>query len=157
MTADRTAERTRRIREIITQHAIGTQADLVAALRRRGIRVTQATVSRDIRHLGVVKIHAGRGQPRYGLPAAVREPSPNTAEHLASVFTEFATGVELALDLILVKTVSGGAPPVAQAIDDMRWADVAGTVAGEDTIIVVPRSRRAAQGLRRRLRVLVPR
>jgi transcriptional regulator of arginine metabolism len=62
----------------------------------------------------------------------------------------------LALDLILVKTVSGGAPPVAQAIDDMRWADVAGTVAGEDTIIVVPRSRRAAQGLRRRLRPLVP-
>ncbi len=157
MTADRTAERTRRIREIITQQAIGTQADLVAALRRRGIRVTQATVSRDIRHLGVVKIHAGRSQPRYGLPDAVREPSPNSAEHLASVFTEFATGVELALDLILVKTVSGGAPPVAQAIDDMRWADVAGTVAGEDTIIVVPRSRRAAQGLRRRLRPLVPR
>jgi transcriptional regulator of arginine metabolism len=155
MTADRTAERTRKIREIITQQTIGTQAELVAALRRRGIRVTQATVSRDIRHLGVLKIRAGRGQPRYGLPDAAREPPPNAAEHLASVFNEFATGLELALDLILVKTVSGGADPVAQAIDDMRWADVAGTVAGEDTIIVVPRSRHAAQGLRRRLRQLV--
>ncbi len=157
MTVERTTERTRTIREIITRQSIGTQAELVAALRRRGIRVTQATVSRDIRHLGVVKIHAGSNQPRYGLPDAAREPPPHAAEHLAGVFNEFATGVELALDLILVKTVSGGAPPVAQAIDDMRWADVAGTVAGEDTIIVVPRSRRAAQGLRRRLQSLVPR
>ena len=157
MTADRTADRTRTIREIITKQSIGTQAELVAALRRRGIRVTQATVSRDIRHLGVVKIHADRGQPRYGLPDTAREPPPNAAEHLASVFNEFATGVELALDLILVKTVSGGAQPVAQAIDDMRWADVAGTVAGEDTIIVVPRSRRASPSLRRRLHLLVPR
>ncbi len=157
MTADRTGERTRKIQEIITRQTIGTQAELVAELRRRGIRVTQATVSRDIRHLGVVKIPAGRGQTRYGLPNAMREPSPNAAEHLASVFNEFATDVEAALDLILVKTVSGGAQPVAQAIDDMRWADVAGTVAGDDTIIVVPRSRRAAPGIRRRLRHLVPR
>jgi transcriptional regulator of arginine metabolism len=157
MTADRTADRTRKIREIITRQSIGTQADLVAALRRHGIRVTQATVSRDIRHLGVVKIHAGGGQSRYGLPDAAHEPPPNAAERLASVCSEFATGVESALDLILVKTVSGGAPPVAQAIDDMRWADVAGTVAGEDTIIVVPRSRRASQNVRRRLQQLVPR
>jgi transcriptional regulator of arginine metabolism len=129
----------------------------VAALRREGIRVTQATVSRDIRRLGLVKVHAARGQSRYGLPDAVREPSADAAQHLRSVCTEFATGVESALDLILVKTAPGGAQPVARAIDDMRWPDVAGTVAGDDTLIVIPRSRHAAQHVRHRLQQLVPR
>lgn len=157
MTAIRTVERTRKIREIITRQSIGTQAELVAALRREGIRVTQATVSRDIRQLGVVKIPAGGRQSRYGLPDTPREPPASAAQHLASVCTEFATGAEQALDLILVKTVSGGADPVAQAIDDVRWKDVAGTVAGEDTIILVPRSRRVARSILRRLRALIPR
>ncbi len=154
---DGTADRTRKIREIITQQSIETQADLVAALRRGGIRVTQATISRDMKRLGLVKVPSSNGGYRYALPGASPSPAPEAAEHLRSVFAEFVTGIESALDLILVKTEPGGAQPVAQAIDDMRWRDVAGTVAGEDTILLVPRSRRAVRAVHQRLHRLVPR
>jgi len=71
-----------------------------------------------------------------------------------SVFVEFVVGVDSALDLILVKTEPGGAPPVAQAIDDMRWPDVAGTIAGEDTVLVVPTTRRVSPAVLKRMRGL---
>ncbi len=154
---DGTADRTRKIRQIITQQSIETQTDLVAALRRGGIRVTQATVSRDMKRLGLVKIPSSNGRYRYALPGASPSPAPKAAEHLRGVFAEFVTGIEAALDLILVKTDPGGAQPVAQAIDDMRWPEVAGTVAGEDTILLVPRSRRAVGPVRQRLQRLVSR
>lgn len=140
---DSTAERTRKIREIVTTRSVETQADLVAALRQQRIRVTQATISRDIKRLGLVKAPAADGRYRYVLPGAAREPTPEAAQRLRGVFEEFALSVERGSDLVLVKTVPGGASPVAEAIDDMRWPEVAGTVAGENTIIVVPRSRRA--------------
>lgn len=154
---DGTADRTRKIRQIIAQQNIETQTDLVAALRGAGIRVTQATVSRDVKRLGLVKVPSSNGGYRYAPPGASPSPAPEAAEHLRGVFAEFVTGVESALDLILVKTDPGGAQPVAQAIDDMRWSDVAGTVAGEDTIVLVPRSRRAVGAVRRRLQRLVSR
>lgn len=154
---DGTADRTRKIRQIITQQSIETQTDLVAALRRGGIRVTQATVSRDMKRLGLVKVPASNGRYRYALPGAAPSPAPEAAGHLRGVFAEFVTGVESALDLILVKTDPGGAQPVAQAIDDMRWPDVAGTVAGEDTILLVVRTRSAVRAVRERLHRLVPR
>lgn len=136
----RTAARTRKILRAIERGPIQTQDELVAALRREGVAVTQATVSRDIKRLGLVKVPARDGGYRYALPAATAAAAPPRAkEHLASVMREFATAVEPALDLVLVKTVPGGASPVAQAIDDARWPEIAGTLAGEDTIIIVPR------------------
>ncbi len=153
--AGASAERARRIRQIVRTQEIRTQTDLVEALRRLGIRVTQATVSRDIKRLGLVKVASPDGRYRYALPAEA-PPPPGSLDRLRGVCAEFATSVERAMDLILVKTVPGGAPPVAQAIDDMRWPEVAGTVAGEDTILVVPRSRAAVAEVLRRLRVLVP-
>lgn len=155
MAKDGTADRTRKIRQLIAQQMIETQADLVAELRRRGVRVTQATVSRDIKRLGLVKVPSPHGRYRYAPPGATVEPSPGAAQRLRGAFAEYVTSVESALDLILVKTEPGGAQPVAQAIDDMRWPDVAGTVAGEDTIILVPRSRRAASSVLRRLQSLL--
>lgn len=152
---DPTAGRSRRIREIVRREAVGTQQDLVRVLRRAGISVTQATVSRDIKRLGLVKVPDGAGRYRYALPGAIPEATPlSAAQRLRSVVEEYVTGVETALDLILVKTEPGGAPPVAQAIDDMAWADVAGTLAGEDTIIVVPRTRAMGRNVLKRLRGL---
>lgn len=142
--------RTKRILRAIGRQPIRTQGELVAALRRDGIAVTQATISRDIKRLGLVKVPAADGGYRYALPAAAAPP-PRTAEHLAAVMGEFATSVEPVLDLVLVKTVPGGASPVAQAIDDARWAEVAGTLAGEDTIIVVPRRKTHQRTVARRL------
>jgi len=154
---DGTADRTRKIRKIVTRHHIATQTDLVAALRREGIRVTQATVSRDMKRLGLIKIPAPNGRYRYALPGTAPEPPRDAALRLRSAFAEFAVAVERGLDLVLVKTVPGGASPVAEAIDEMRWPDVAGTVAGENTVIIVPRRRRAARAVMARLHRMVPR
>ena len=154
---DASAGRTRKIREIVADQAVETQAELVAALRQRRVRATQATISRDIKRLGLVKAPSADGRYRYVLPGAARESTPEGAARLRSVLKEFAVSVERGTDLILVKTVAGGASPVAEAIDDMRWPEVAGTVAGENTIIVVPRSRHVVQKALRRLQDVLPR
>lgn len=146
--------RTRKILRAIERRPIRTQAALVAALRRDGVRVTQATVSRDIKRLGLVKVPAPDGGYRYALPTAAAS-RPKTPEQLAGVMREFAIDIEPALDLVLVKTVPGGASPVAQAIDDARWPEVAGTLAGEDTIIVVPRRPAHQRTIAARLRRLL--
>lgn len=151
----RTDARNRKILLVIARTPIRTQEELVAALRREGIAVTQATVSRDIKRLGLVKVPAADRGYRYAQPAARPSPPPRAAEHLAAVMREFATAVEPALDLLLVKTVPGGASPVAQAIDDARWPEVAGTLAGEDTIIVVPYRKAQQRTVAGRLRKLL--
>ena len=153
---EQTASRIRKIREIVRREPVPTQDDLVRALGREGIDVTQATVSRDIKRLGLVKVLDGSGRYRYALPGSASPDSrpANAAQRLQSVFVEFVAGVDSALDLILVKTEPGGAPPVAQAIDDMRWPDVAGTIAGEDTVLVVPTTRRVSPAVLKRLRGL---
>lgn len=153
---DETTGRIRKIREIIQRRPVPTQDDLVRALRREGIDVTQATVSRDIKRLGLIKVLDGSGRYRYALPGPTRSDSRplSTVQRLQSVFDEFVVGVDSALDLILVKTDPGGAQPAAQAIDDMRWPDVAGTIAGEDTVLVVPATRRVSPVVLKRLRGL---
>jgi len=150
---DQTAGRIRKIREIVRRGSVPTQEDLVRALRRDGIEVTQATISRDIKRLGLVKVLDGTGRYRYALPEAASSDSRplSTAQRLQSVFDEFVIDVVAALGLILVKTQPGGAPPAAQAIDDMRWPDVAGTIAGEDTVLVVPATRRVSPAVLKRL------
>lgn len=152
----RTARRTRKILEIVLHTPVQTQAELVRALRGVGIRVTQATVSRDIKRLGLVKVPVNGTRYRYAVPEAVPTSVPNAEERLRSVVEEFATAVETALYLVLMKTVPGGAAPVAQAIDDMRWPDVAGTVAGENTILIVPSTKAASRAVADRLRRFLP-
>lgn len=153
---EQTASRIRKIREIVRREPVPTQDNLVRALRREGIDVTQATVSRDIKRLGLVKVLDGSGRYRYALPesAAIDSRPLSSAQRLQNVFDEFVVDVMSALDLILVKTQPGGAPPAAQAIDDMRWSDVAGTIAGEDTVLVVPTARRVSPSVLKRLRGL---
>ncbi|HLA24951.1 MAG TPA: arginine repressor [bacterium] len=148
-------ERTRLIRRLVQDERIETQLELVRALRRHGIAVTQATVSRDIKRLGLVKI-PDNGHYRYALPGTPAPRGHESSQHLRGVMAEFAREVLTALDLILVKTVPGGAAPVAQAIDDVRWDEVAGTLAGEDTIIIVPRVRSASRVVAERLTALLP-
>jgi transcriptional regulator of arginine metabolism len=156
MAVDRPAmERARLIRRLIEGERIETQLGLVRALRRHGVAVTQATVSRDIKRLGLVKI-PDDGHHRYALPGTPGHPRPEATRHLRGVMGEFAREVLTALDLILVKTVPGGAAPVAQAIDDVRWDEVAGTLAGEDTVIIVPRVRSASRAITERLTALLP-
>ncbi len=154
-TTDRSADRTRLIRRLVQDERIETQHDFVRALRRHGISVTQATVSRDIKRLGLVKV-PDDGRNRYALPGSAAVPRPEAGQHLRAVMAEFAREVVTAVGLVLLKTVPGGAAPVAQAIDDVHWEEIAGTLAGEDTIIVVPRVRAASRAIADRLQALLP-
>jgi transcriptional regulator of arginine metabolism len=147
------ADRERRIREIIAQHPVGTQEELAAALRRQGLAVTQATVSRDIKRLGLVKVTMGDGHSRYVVPD---RPSPvDVLRRLRHAATEYVLSVDAGEDLVVIHTLTGRANAVGAAIDEMRWDDVVGTVAGDDTILVVPRRHAMRDLLLLRLRRLV--
>jgi transcriptional regulator of arginine metabolism len=147
-------ERDRRILEIITRRPVTTQADLVAALREAGIDVTQATVSRDVKRLGLVKVPGDGGLYRYQAPSAVR-PSPGEVQtRLRRAFGEFVTEIDEGSGLVLVKTSMGSAGAVAEAIDEAGWPEIAGTVAGNNTILVVPRRTAHRRTILRRLRDL---
>lgn len=153
--AFRVREREQLILEIIRRRPVGTQGELVRQLQRMGLKVTQATVSRDIKRLGLVKVRTDDGIYRY-LPREEPLPPPGEAqERLVRAFQEFVTEVDFGVDLVLVKTLTGRANAVAAAIDEVRWPDVAGTVAGDDTIIVVPRTKAAQRKVLERLRRLL--
>ncbi|MCL6551781.1 MAG: arginine repressor [Firmicutes bacterium] len=150
-----TQQRLQRILEIVARTPIATQQELVRALRARGIRVTQATVSRDIKRLGLVKVPTGQGAYRYAAPSQAQPAGEEVHRRLQRAFADYVTAVEEGSGLVLVKTADGSAGPVAEAIDDARWPDVAGTVAGDNTIIVVPRRTRDRTTVLRRLRSLL--
>ncbi|MBI4276889.1 MAG: arginine repressor [Armatimonadetes bacterium] len=154
MSPARIRERERRIREIVARKSIDTQEALAEELRRVGLAVTQATVSRDIKRLGLVKVATERGTYRYAFPEEAA-PAGDAQERLHRAFDEFVEGVDSGVGLVVVKTLNGRANAVAAAIDEVRWPDVVGTVAGDDTIIVVPRTRASSQRLRYRLRALL--
>ena len=139
------AQRERQIGEIIAQHSIRTQEELAAALRRRGYAVTQATVSRDVKRLGLLKAPAGQGRVRYVAP---EQPSPvDVLRRLRYAAVEYVLAVDAGEDLIVIHTVTGCANAVAEAIDEMGWPDVVGTVAGDNTILVAVREGSSAAEL----------
>jgi transcriptional regulator of arginine metabolism len=145
-------ERERRILDIVANRAITTQAELVAALRSSGIDVTQATVSRDIKRLGLVKVPGGDGAYRYHAPDVARPSAGEVQVRLRRTVEEFVTGVTEGSGLILVKTTTGSAGAVAEAIDEAEWPEIAGTIAGDNTILVVPRGPRERPRILARLR-----
>ncbi len=132
-----------------------TQAELVRALRAAGIGVTQATVSRDIKRLGLVKIPSGDGMYRYGTPEAARPPAGEVQARLHRAFTDYVTEIDEGSGLIIVKTTTGSAGTVAEAIDEAGWPEIVGTVAGDNTILVIPRRTGVRAALLRRLRSLL--
>jgi transcriptional regulator of arginine metabolism len=144
--------RDRRILEIIAQKPVTTQAALVAALRAGGIDVTQATVSRDIKRLGLVKVPAGNGSYQYATSEAARPSAGDIEVKLRRAIGEFVIAVDEGSGLLLVKTSTGSANAVAEVIDEANWPELAGTVAGDNTIIIVPRRPAHRAVLLRRLR-----
>lgn len=147
------AERERRIREILAQQPVETQEELVDALRRQGLAVTQATVSRDIKRLGLVKVPWKDGRSHYVAP---EKPSPvDVLRRLQHAVNEYVLSAEAGEDLIVIHTLTGRANAVAAAIDEIQWEEVVGTVAGDDTILVVPRRRAVRDRLLLRFRHLM--
>lgn len=126
--------RQNKILEIITNKAIGTQEELAEELRRQGLEVTQATVSRDIRELRLFKNLTSTGSPRYAVP---QDSVHNQGDRMTRMFRDSVLRLDESLNLLVIKTLPGTAQAVASTIDDAGWPDILGTVAGDDTILVV--------------------
>ena len=141
------AERHRLLAGIVARKRVGTQLELAKALAAAGSEVTQATISRDIRELGLVKTHDALGRPRYELPgnAARRRQDPQDA--LAAVLTQFGRRTTAAQNLVVVHSELGSAPAIARAIDEAAHERIVGTLAGDDTCLVVTRTAGDARAL----------
>ncbi|SHE45386.1 transcriptional regulator, ArgR family [Seinonella peptonophila] len=132
------AQRHIKIREIISGQEIETQDDLVEALQKEGYPATQATISRDIKELHLVKVPAETGGYKYSLPA---DPRFNPFQKLQRMLQESFIGIEQSENLIVIKTLPGNAHAVASLLDRLDWSEIIGTIAGDDTILIVCRER----------------
>ena len=150
------AARRARIAEIVSSSAIASQGDLQAQLRREGITVTQATVSRDLEAIGAVKRHESDGSIRYEIvQPTVSRLSPSTgADALARVAADVLLDAEAALNIAVLHTPPGAAHYLAGFLDRTNVEELVGTVAGDDTVIVVMRTVESASDLCDRLLLL---
>jgi transcriptional regulator of arginine metabolism len=148
------AERHRLIASVLSRRAVGTQGALAAALAAAGCVVTQATLSRDLRELGVEKVHDALGRPRYALPQAPRRSDPRDA--LASILAQFGRRATAAQHTVIVRSELGSAPAIARALDRAAHPLVLGTLAGDDTCLVVAANAADAGRLARELSALMP-
>jgi transcriptional regulator of arginine metabolism len=141
------AERHRLLAGIVARRRVGTQLELAAALAAAGCRVTQATVSRDIRELGLEKTHDALGRPRYMLPQAGRARSMDPRAALAAMLAQFGREVTAAQNVVVLHSEVGSAPAIARALDRTAHPRVVGTIAGDDTCLVIARDAEEAQAL----------
>lgn len=125
------------ILDIIEKQEIETQEELASALNARGIRVTQATVSRDIKELRLLKVLTPSGKYKY---ATGDQADNNLTDRFIRMLAESLLSVSSANDLIVVKTLSGSANVAAEALDSMHWPEVLGTLAGDNTVLLIIRS-----------------
>jgi transcriptional regulator of arginine metabolism len=143
--------RQRAVRELVSTHAVGSQEDLRRLLMARGVDVTQATLSRDIHDLGLARV-SGEAGVRY----VVRESLSEDADKplLANLLPQLFSRIDGVGELIVLHTVRSGAQPIAEAIDQEDFAEILGTIAGDDTILIVTRSAEARIALTERIRSL---
>lgn len=125
------------ILDIIEKQEIETQEELASALNARGIRVTQATVSRDIKELRLLKVLTPYGKYKY---ATGDQADNNLTDRFIRMLAESLLSVSSANNLIVVKTLSGSANVAAEALDSMHWPEVLGTLAGDNTVLLIIRS-----------------
>lgn len=133
-----------KILELIEREPIDRQEVLMASLREAGYHVTQATVSRDIRELGLIKVSAGAGKYRY-VSAAGTGKNAHSPGRFEMIFRESVLKVDYAGHFVLVKCYSGMANAACEVFDSMTWDDVVGTLSGDDTFLILMRTEEAAQ------------
>jgi len=142
--------RQRAIRDLVEARPIRTQQELAAALRERGFRTTQATISRDVAELGLVKVSRD-GTNAYALPQRLRDAETSGEERLRALFHDLPVELREAGLLLIIRTLPGSAHPIAAALDRARWPEVVGSIAGDDTLFVAFPDRGALQRAKRRL------
>ena len=138
--------------ELIKKHDIETQEELSDYLQKEGYQVTQATVSRDIRELKLTKVAMSNGRQKY---AALTEANEDLSEKYTRVFRDAFVSMDMAQNILVIKTVSGMAMAVAAAIDAMHLHEIFGCIAGDDTIMCAVRSVDDTIAVMGRLRKLV--
>ncbi|MDQ4029713.1 MAG: arginine repressor [Actinomycetota bacterium] len=148
-------ERQRLIASLVSRKRIGTQLELIAALAQAGCRVTQATVSRDVRELGLDKTRDAVGRPRYVVPAQPGR-SPDPGEALARILAEFGRRASAAQNIVVLQSELGSAPAIARALDRLEHPRIVGTLAGDDTVLIIAADGRDARALARELARLLP-
>lgn len=126
-----------KIREIITKQEIETQDDLVEALRKAGSQVTQATVSRDIKELLLIKVPLDDGRYKYSLPTDQRY---NPVAKMKRVLVDNFVHIDSTGNLIVMKCLPGTANSIAVLLDSMEWSEILGTICGDDTILIICRT-----------------
>ena len=135
---------------LVRTRRVASQETLRDLLAERGFDVTQATLSRDLRELQVAKVPLPEGGSAYQIATGRADPKPTIERLLPALFTE-VEGVE---NLVVIKTLTGGAQPVAVALDRQGWPEVLGTISGDDTILLILRDRRKRGAIEKRIRQL---
>ncbi|MBP2078238.1 transcriptional regulator AhrC/ArgR [Oceanobacillus polygoni] len=136
-----------KIRELITENEIDTQDELVAQLKAAGYNVTQATVSRDIKELHLVKVPTASNRYKYSLPADQRF---NPLEKLKRLIIDAFVKIEHASHFIVLRTLPGNAHAVGVLIDNLDWEEIMGTICGDDTCLIICRTPEQAEEIKDR-------
>jgi transcriptional regulator of arginine metabolism len=142
------SERQARLLSIIREKVISTQDELAANLQAGGMDVTQATISRDIKELGIIKVTTATGTQKY---VPMERSGEVASGRLMKVFAEAVTQIDVAMNLVIIKTLPGMAQAGASALDSMRLPELAGCIAGDDTIFAACRTVEQAERLGRML------
>jgi transcriptional regulator of arginine metabolism len=146
-------QRQHRIAKLLAEHAVTSQAHLVELLGAEGVTATQATVSRDLEDLGAIKVRGAGGESVYGIPELPTEQrAPD--DHLRRVFGDWVVEVGHSGNLVVLRTPPGSAHVVGSALDRSGLPEVLGTVAGDDTLIVVVSEEAGGTAVAQRLRDL---
>ena len=145
-------QRHRVILNLIEREPIETQEELAIKLRDRGFAVTQATVSRDIKELRLLKVLTDDGAYRY---AVTEKPEQGIHERLQRVFMETVLTIDVAENLIVLKTLPGSAHVAAELVDTMHWPEVVGTLAGDNTVLVIIKNAEIAQTVSERFKGMI--
>lgn len=147
------ARRQMKVQEIITKEIIRTQEDLAERLRLAGFDVTQATVSRDIKEMGLIKVPSQGDEYRYAIPTEAHP--TNLQERLRRLLREAMVSINDAENLIVIRTIPGNAHALAALMDNSNWEEVIGTVAGDDTILLVIKPKEAVKTVLDRISTLL--
>jgi transcriptional regulator of arginine metabolism len=142
--------RQRAIRDLVEQRPIRTQQELAAALRERGFRATQATISRDVAELGLGK-GSREGRAAYVLPPRLRDAEVSGEDRLRRLLADVPVEFRVADLILVIKTLPGSAHAVAAALDRTRWPEIIGSLAGDDTVFVATGDKTSLRRLRDRL------
>lgn len=137
-----------KIKEIISEHDIETQEDIVEHLQKAGFNVAQATVSRDIKEMHLIKVPTTDGRYKYALPA---QQNANPLRKLKRTLNDNFVNIDAASNLVVMHCLPGTANAIGSLIDSMAWSELLGTICGDDTILLICRSEQVGQVIIQRI------